>query len=1492
MIIFGELRMSSASNRNAEYNLIFAGLGLQLGIISKDKVIRAFTEWLFDKSVPLGQILLQQKAINQEQKNTLESAVKAHIQQEGDQEKALASLHMVKDLESDLDHLADRDLMGTLDAAVTKRKALGIEHQFTQTYGAESEIVDYNFEGPSSKINDRFERQHFLDSGNLGEVYFAKDTELNRMVVAKYIRPDRANESLTKALFHLEGEVTGSLEHPNIVPVYGLGKDSKGRMYYAMRYIRGRKFTRVIAEYHQIPKSESSKKHEALIGLLQYFQSACLAIEYAHSKGVLHCDIKPDNIMIGDYGEVFVVDWGLVVVQGKVESSSEFNQMKTLKPYSLNPYKPSELASSGLHEQQGGSRKGVGGTPAYMAPEQFKATMEEDISLVTAKADIYALGSTLYHLITGRAPHLPKGDGKENPDAFYFRITTGMIPKPKEIKPEIPNSLQGIILKAMEVNLEDRYGSARELEEDIKRWMADEPVNAYPENLLERSSRFAKKNKGFLISASILLILLAVAGIGYGVITQSFNQKLRLSEQFANENARIAFQEKEKAQLSEKKEIVERLKAEKNEKVAKEQKIKVEKQLYNNIVLETYSNWQNGLSDGNFQKIGFIPFHHRGWEHDFLNTLMNSDHVALQGHSDAILSLNLNPNGKKIVSGSADKTLKVWDATTGKEILTINGHEGSVKSVSYSPDGKKIVSGSADKTIKVWDAETGKEALTLKGHSDEVWTASYSPDGKKIASGSADKTIKVWDAETGKEALTLKGHDWNVTKVNFSPDGKRIVSGSWDCKIKIWDSNTGKEIYNIEGINWSVTSVNFSPDGLRIVSSRWDNTIQVWDGISCKEILSFKGHTKRIHDVNFSPDGMKIVSGSYDGTVKVWDAYTGQIIKTFKGFSGSINCVVFNPDTKRVISGSDDSIINVWDISSEHDIPTLQHDDIVCSVAFDPYGKFIVGASSDKNIKVWDIGTESVTRILQGHIDQVNCVKYSPNGKRIASGSSDKNLKIWDADSGREIFTLKGHGDEIYGLSFSPDGNTLASTGKDKAIKLWNVNTGEEIKSLKGHTDEVHSVSFSSDGKMLVSCGEDKTIRIWNVSSGMEIITLKHHSNPLNCVCFSNDSKYIASGCSNGYIKVWDFINKQESFVLDTHTGPINSVSFSPDGKRIVSGSSDSTIKIWDSSSGQEILTLKGHGDVVNSVSFSPDGKRIASGSADLNIKIWDASFGREDFILKGHTNSINAIDINPDKNKIVSGSADNSLKIWEIMSGEEVYSLKGHTDSVNSVAFGQNGKMIASGSSDKNIKIWSVENGQEILTLEGHSDSVNSVSFSPDGKKIISGSTDKSLKIWDTITGREIHTFKGHTNPVNRVCFSPDNMLVISEDSKNVIKIWDLLSKNELMLNKKQVSKYKSYLNINYAINDSLFFEYDGNYPKVINQRLRNSRLGRETFLLNKWAKPNPKWYSQNAKIAEENKKWFAAAFHLRKLIELRPKNEATKKRLQIVENNLKQNK
>ena len=291
----------------------------------------------------------------------------------------------------------------------------------------------------------------------------------------------------------------------------------------------------------------------------------------------------------------------------------------------------------------------------------------------------------------------------------------------------------------------------------------------------------------------------------------------------------------------------------------------------------------------------------------------------LRGHTSWVTSVSFSPDGKRLVSGSWDSTVRIWDAESGEAIgKPLRGHTSWVMSVSFSTDGKRLFSGSWDNTVRIWDAGSG-EAIgePLRGHTNWVLSVSFSPDRKSIASGSVDKTIRIWDAKTSKAiGEPLRGHtDW-VRSVSFSPDGKHVASGSDDKTIRIWDAESGEAIGKpLQGHTNTVRSVSFSPDGKHIVSGSCDNTVRIWDAESGEAIGEpLLGHTSHVLSVSFSPDGEHIVSGSSDDTVRIWDAESGEAIgEPLQGHTGSVESVSFSPDGKHIVSGSQDNTVRIWD---------------------------------------------------------------------------------------------------------------------------------------------------------------------------------------------------------------------------------------------------------------------------------------------------------------------------------------------------------------------------------------------------------------------------------------------------------------------------------------------------------------------------------------------------------------------------------------------------
>ena len=296
---------------------------------------------------------------------------------------------------------------------------------------------------------------------------------------------------------------------------------------------------------------------------------------------------------------------------------------------------------------------------------------------------------------------------------------------------------------------------------------------------------------------------------------------------------------------------------------------------------------------------------------------------TLVGHLEPVLSVAYSPDGKTIASGSSDKTVKLWDVTTGENIASLEGHTWEIRSVAFSPDGRTLASaGGRDRTLKLWDVATRKNIATLSGHGELVVSVAYSPDGKTIASGSWDTTIKLWDAATGRSIHTLNGHSNYVSSVKFSPNGKTIASGSADKTVKLWDISSGKNIATLTGHSAYVSSVAFSPDGKILASGSADGTVKLWDlaNDTNSATLNFPA-LSAYGDVSvvFSPDGKTLASAGLGRKITLWDVNRRQRRVIFSGYSMDADRLAFSPDGKMLVSCSDmdhfDKAVNVWDMT-------------------------------------------------------------------------------------------------------------------------------------------------------------------------------------------------------------------------------------------------------------------------------------------------------------------------------------------------------------------------------------------------------------------------------------------------------------------------------------------------------------------------------------------------------------------------------------------------
>ncbi|GAB4297800.1 MAG: hypothetical protein Fur0025_36000 [Oscillatoriaceae cyanobacterium] len=294
---------------------------------------------------------------------------------------------------------------------------------------------------------------------------------------------------------------------------------------------------------------------------------------------------------------------------------------------------------------------------------------------------------------------------------------------------------------------------------------------------------------------------------------------------------------------------------------------------------------------------------------------------TLIGHNGSVNAVAISPDRQFAVSGSGDKTLKVWDLAQGKELHTLIGHNDSVNAVAISPDRQFAVSGSGDNTLKVWDLAQGQELYTLIGHNDSVNAVAISPDRQFAVSGSKDKTLKVWDLAQGKELYTLIGHDDSVNAVTISPDSKFAVSHSWDDIPIVWDLAKGQQLQTLQGYDGSVNAVAICPDRQFAVSGSWDNSLKVWELAYGKELHSLEGHNGSVNAVAISPDRQFAVSGSEDNTVKVWDLLTGEAVATFRGESEFNCCAVAVADEVVIVAGDKSGVVHLLQLEINPSLP-------------------------------------------------------------------------------------------------------------------------------------------------------------------------------------------------------------------------------------------------------------------------------------------------------------------------------------------------------------------------------------------------------------------------------------------------------------------------------------------------------------------------------------------------------------------------------------------
>ncbi|HVK14811.1 MAG TPA: protein kinase, partial [Gemmataceae bacterium] len=932
-------------------------------------------------------------------------------------------------------------------------------------------------------VGDRYKLAEPIGEGGMGEVWVADQLKpVRRHVALKLIKPGMDSRAVL-ARFEQERQALALMDHPNIAKVLDAGT-ADGRPFFVMELVKGTPITEFCDARKLSPRER-----------LELYVPVCQAIQHAHTKGIIHRDIKPGNVLVALYDDTpvpKVIDFGIAkAVSSRLTDLTVYTGFGALV-----------------------------GTPAYMAPEQATFNQLD----TDTRADVYALGVLLYELLTGSPPfdveQLQKAGleevlrvvREEDPPRPSARLSTsraratiasGRRSDPDRLERLFRGELDWIVMKCLEKDRTRRYETAAALAADVERYLADEPVLACPPSPLYRARKIVRRHKAAAFAAGLAAVALVAA--------------TAVSGWFAN--AAGAAAQDAVGQAKEAKSAAAREATEKE-------------QAWRHLYVARMQSAQWAWREGNLPRLRELLAETRpaagqpdlrGFEWRYFDRVGHTDPLVLR-YGNGVRHARFSADGRRVIAAGetyggtgrrADAgSVVVYDAASGRTVRTVPGKAalGAGLAVAAAGDRMARIIGTA---VEVWDLAADRLEARLVS---EVrgYAVAFSPDGKRLAvghgSGLGGSPVTVWDVAAGRILHTFPGHASYTHGVAFTPDGRRVVSGGSDGAVRVWDAEAGGLAFEAKTGARAILAVAVSPDGKRIAAP-CEHAVKVLDAATGAEVRLLTGHVGTVTSVAFSPDGKVLASGSSDRTVRFWDPADGTAVRTLRGHGESVWDVAFSPDGKRLASASRDGTVRVWDTAVDPEVQLLEWG---VSVAYSPDGRLLAtghgfNAKGNNGIAIRDAETGKERLRLEG---PGGAVAFSPDGTRLATPAEDRELRVWDTGTGKSAVRLEtgpGGWRHAWEPAYSPDGKVLAAaaTGKDGRIHLWDATTGDRLRTIDPARGLTGAAAYSPDGKSLAA-GTGDGVTEWDPATGAEVRTRPVRDGTAGAVAYSPDGAYLA----------------------------------------------------------------------------------------------------------------------------------------------------------------------------------------------------------------------------------------------------------------------------------------------------------------------------------------------------------------------------------------------
>jgi WD40 repeat protein/serine/threonine protein kinase len=1037
-----------------------------------------------------------------------------------------------------------------------------------------------------------------LGRGGMGTVYLATHTELGRLAAVKILHGAGSSNAALAERFRTEVRSAAALGHPQIVQLYELGETPDGRLFAAFEYVEGGSLAASLGG-----RPRAAREAAELI------RSLAAALDRAHKAGIVHCDLTPANILLARDGTPKIADFGLAKLPKSAAALEEKAQQNA------NAAARDEAA---LVEDVDApdyamlSSVALAGTPGYLAPERI-----EDPSAATPAADIYGLGAIFYELLTGRPPHVGA-----TPLETLRQARDYDPPAPRELVPNLPRDCATICLKCLEREPARRYRDAAALADDLRRFLAGEPISARPVGAIERAWKWSGRHRGWtaaLVATTLALVVLAVGGTSYNV---RLRDALTRTEKQEDEIRRQAGT------------LAEQLKS------------------LNRNVYTMQLNQAEALVDrAPHQSLALLrdetrcPPELRDFAWGMLLRRASQERGTLLGHAAPVRCIAERTDGT-LVTAAIDDTVRVWSkleassepgAAISNAANAIPVNTAGATQLKLSPDGSRLAAAYEDRSIRLWNLAARSTPRDLVGHEEPIVALEFFAGGRWLAGASDDGLVRIWDPAGTAISVWSVASAGEILSLVASPDDQTLAVGLSDGRIKLIDSVSGPlaeaEQPVLAGKLDGAAQILFSPDGGRlVVGGVSSNKFELWDVAERKLDRTIEFGPGVARSAAISRDGRYLAYATGEQTLVVVDTKTAAITAEYRGHTERVGALRFTDDGRAVVSASDDRTVKLWDVPGERVPRLIAGDDLkTLAVSFSHDGRTAAVAGFGGAIQLHRLQADAANETaggksttLTGHAAAVRALRFLPGDKQLLSCSEDNSVRLWDLTTTKavRVWQLPAW---IMDLAVSNDGRMCFTAGADGRVRAFAIDVapaGEPIVAeptlkftIEAHASSINAIALSAaDGgraPLLATASRDGTVKVWDAATGQAVTTLVGHQGNVLALDFAPDGRTLASGDDTGSVILWNVNEAKPRHTLLGHSKGVYAIAFSPDGRVIASASggrwvqAGGEVKLWDAAGGQVHATLDGYSAPL---AFRGDGLVLAAGlDTQRRIALWPA---------------------------------------------------------------------------------------------------------------------------------------------------------------------------------------------------------------------------------------------------------------------------------------------